>query len=170
MSKERLEVTSPVNLLIVYFSFTSTVRTLAQALKAELEASSRITIGTIEPHTERGYSGWLPRSFLPNARVPVKFTTTDLSPYDLIYLGFPQWTLSCPPVNEYTHTMKGCQGKRMALFMCHKGFDEELYLNRMIRKVSQRGSLVVATLSLKQDVVQREPISRHSTRSAVKRV
>jgi hypothetical protein len=145
---------SPVNLLIVYFSFTSTVHTLAQAITSRVEANSQVTLCRIEPQTSHGYWGWLLRSFLPNRRVPIKFTTTDLSPYDLIYLGFPKWTFSCPPVNQYLRTMKGCQGKRMALFMCHRGFDERRYLNHMIRRVSKRGALVVATLSVKQDVIQ----------------
>jgi len=148
-------VISPPNILIVYFSFTSTVHTLAQAITSQLKVNSQVTVCTIEPHTPHGYWGWLPRSFLPNWRVPIKFTTTDLSPYNLIYLGFPKWTFSCPPVNQYIHTMKGCRGKRIALFMCHRGFDEKRYLNHMIRKVSKRGSLVVATLSVKQDVVRK---------------
>ena len=146
---------SPPNILIVYFSLTSTVHTLAQAITSQVKSNSQVTICTIESHTPHGYWGWLSRSFLPNWRVPIKFTTTDLSPYNLIYLGFPKWTFSCPPVNQYIHTMKGCRGKRIALFMCHRGFDEKRYLNHMIRKVSKRGSLVVATLSVKQDVVRK---------------
>ncbi len=144
-----------MNILIIYFSFTSTVHTLAQALTSRVKSNSQITVCTIEPQTPHGYWGWLPRSFLPNWRVPLKFTTTDLSPYDLIYLGFPKWTFSCPPVNEYIHTMKGCRGKKIALFMCHRGFDEKRYLSHMIRKVSRRGSLVAATLSVKQDTVRK---------------
>jgi hypothetical protein len=152
---ERLKVVSPVKSLIIYFSFTSTVHTLAQALTSRVKSDSQITVCTIEPQTPHGYWGWLPRSFLPNWRVSIKITTTDLSPYDLIYLGFPKWTFSCPPVNQYIHTMKGCRGKKIALLMCHKGFDEKRYLGHMIRKVSRRGSLVTATLSVKQDVVRK---------------
>ena len=145
---------SPVNLRIVYFSFTSTVRTLAQAVTSKLKANAQVTVCTIEPRTSRGYGGWLPRSFLPNWRVPIKPTTTDLEPYDLVCLGFPKWTFACPPVNQYIKLMKGCQGKKIALFMCHRGFDEKRYLGSMVRKVSKRGFLVVATLAVKQDVVR----------------
>ena len=38
--------------------------------------------------------------------------------------------------------------------MCHRGFNEKRYLGSMVRKVSKRGSLVVATLSVKQGVVR----------------
>ena len=145
---------SPVNLLIVYFSFTSTVRTLAQAVASKLEAKAQVTVCTIEPRTSHGYGGWLPRSFLPNWRVPIKPTTTDLEPYDLVCLGFPKWTFACPPVNQYIKMMTGCQGKKIALFMCHRGFNEKRYLGSMVRKVSKRGSLVVATLSVTQGVVR----------------
>jgi len=58
-------------------------------------------------------------------------------------------------VNEYIHIMKGCQRKKIALFMCHRGFDEDRYLKHMIRGVSRKGSHVIATLSLKQDVVRK---------------
>ncbi len=150
-----MAVVFPVNLLIVYFSFTSTVRTLAQAVTSKLAANAQVTVCTIEPRISHGYWGWLPRSFLPNWRVPIKPTTTDLESYDLVCLGFPKWTFSCPPVNQYIKMMKGCQGKKIALFMCHRGFDEKRYLNHMIRKVSKRGALVVATLSVKQDVVRK---------------
>ena len=144
-----------MNLLIVYFSFTSTVRTLAQAVASKLEAKAQVTVCTIEPRTSHGYGGWLPRSFLPNWRVPIKpTTTTDLESYDLVCLGFPKWTFACPPVNQYINMMTRCQGRKIALFMCHRGFDEKRYLNHMIRKVSNRGSLVVATLSVKQGVVR----------------
>ncbi len=154
-SSRQKKVISPLSVLIVYFSLTSTVRTIAQAITSQVKASSQLTVCTIEPQTARGYWGWLSRSFLPNWRVPIKFTTTDLSPYDLIYLGFPKWMFSCPPVNQYIQTMHGCRGKRIALFMCHRGFDEKRYLNSMVTKVSKRGSLVVATLAVKQDAVQR---------------
>lgn len=149
-----MAVMSPVHLLIVYFSFTSTVRTLAQAVTSKLKENAQVTVCTIEPRTSRGYWGWLPRSFLPNWRVPIKPTTTNLASYDLVCLGFPKWTFACPPVNQYIKMMNGCPGKKIALFMCHRGFDENRYLNHMIRKVSKRGSLVVATLSVRQDVVQ----------------
>ncbi len=143
-----------MNCLIVYFSFTSTVRTLAQAIRTELEGSSQTTISRLEPRTSHSYWGWLPRSFLPNWRVPIKPTITGLASYDLVCLGFPKWTFSCPPVNQYIQAMKGCQEKRMALFMCHRSFDEKRYLNHMIRRVSKTGALVVATLSVKQGVVR----------------
>ncbi len=147
-------MTSPVNCLVVYFSLTSTVRTLAQAIRSELDASSQTTISRLEPRTSHGYWGWFPRSFLPSWRVSIKPSITDLASYDLVCLGFPKWTFSCPPVNEYIQMMKGCGGKKIALFMCHRGFDEKRYLRSMVTKVSKRGCLVVATLAVKQDVVQ----------------
>ncbi len=57
-------------------------------------------------------------------------------------------------MNEYIQMMKGCGGKKIALFMCHRGFDEKRYLRSMVTKVSKRGGLVVATLAMKQDVVR----------------
>lgn len=143
-----------MNILVVYFSFTSTVQTLAEAIRAELERTTKVTTVTIDPQMRHGYWGWLARSFLPGWRAPIKQTITDLTPYDLVCLGFPKWTLSCPPVNQYLQEMRGSRGKNIALFMAYRGFDEKRYLQSMVRKLSKRGVDVVATLCVRRSAIR----------------
>jgi hypothetical protein len=50
--------------------------------------------------------------------------------------------------------MKGARGKRIALFMSFGGFDQDRYLCSVIRKVANRGAIVVATLAIKRSCIQ----------------
>jgi len=139
--------------LIVYFSHGGTVEAVAQAIDTQLSASARLTVARIEPVRLRGYWGWLLRSFVPRSRVPIHPTVTNLATYDVICLGFPKWTYACPPVNQYLQEMESFQGTHFALFMCHRGFDQERYLESMVKQVAQKGGQVVATLAAKQKTV-----------------
>ncbi|MBI4455304.1 MAG: hypothetical protein HY644_05325 [Acidobacteria bacterium] len=143
-----------MKILVVYFSFTGNVRTLASWIQAELEAVAEVTFKVIEPRSPHDYWGWLARSFLPGWRVAIKETTTDLAPFDLICFGFPKWTLSCPPANQYLKIMKHSQGKRFALFMSYGGFDQERYLRSMVRKVVKRGGYIVAAQAIKRSAIR----------------
>ncbi|MBI3939768.1 MAG: hypothetical protein HY315_02935 [Acidobacteria bacterium] len=140
--------------LIVFFSFTSNVRTLATAIRKELEAAGEVDFAVIEPKRVRTGLGWLARSFLPGWRAPIRPTITDVSRYDLVCLGFPKWTFACPPVNQYIRLMQPTQGKKLALFMAFGGFDQERYLRSMVRQVSRRGAVVVATLAAKRSSIR----------------
>ena len=139
--------------LIVYFSRGGTVEAVAERIRAELSASTQLTVARIEPEKLRGYWGWLLRSFFPRSQVPIQLTITDLTPYDVICLGFPKWTYACPPVNQYLQEMENCETKDFALFMCHRGFDQNRYLKSMVKQVSSRGGQVVATLAARQKAV-----------------
>ena len=143
-----------MKILIVYFSRGGTAEAVAQAIHTQLSASARLIVARIEPIRLRGYWGWLLRSFVPRSRVPIHPTVTNLTTYELICLGFPKWTYACPPVNQYLQERESCEGKNFALFMCHRGFDQERYLESMVRQVSQRGGQVVATLAAQQKTVE----------------
>lgn len=143
-----------MNILIVCFSLGSTVWKVAEALRAQLEVNHTVTLTRIEPARPRSYWAWLFLSLIPNSQVAIRPTTTDLRPYGLVCLGFPKWSLSCPPVNEYVARMQLNRGKKFALFMCHAGFGADRFLRVMVRKLSRRGVRVVATLSLFRRAVQ----------------
>ncbi len=158
-----------MKILVIYFSFTSTVHTLATAIRLELERENRVTMARIEPRKPRRYWGWLARSLVPGWSVPIRPTITDLEPYDLVCLGFPKWTWNCPPITQYLREMKGCQGKNLALFMSHRGFNQERYLQNMITRLYRKGVHISDVLSIKQDRV-REDRYREAVRSFCLRI
>jgi len=139
-----------MKILVVYFSFTSTVQQVAEALAGQLAAEGvEVTLSRILPRCPHGYWGWLLRSFIPGWRVRVQAVPTDLRGFDLAFLGCPKWTFACPPVNEYVRSLRADE-KPVALFVCHRGFDHSRYVADLVRRLTRRGVVIVATLALKQ--------------------
>jgi len=140
--------------LIVYFSWTGYVEKLAEHLRTQLEPFGEVVTARIEPVRQHGYWIWLACSFLPGLRVPIQPVTTDLGEYDVVCLGFPKWTVSCPPVNQYLHSMQLKPGNRIGVFMSCGGFDEERYLRSMMKKVARRGAQIVAVATIKRSAIR----------------
>ncbi len=143
-----------MKILIVCFSRGGTVEKIVEGIRTHLNGAAQLTVARIKPTRDRSYWGWLLRSFIPHYRVSIRSTVTDIAPYDLICLGFPKWTYACPPVNQYLREMEHSEGKHFALFMCHRGFDQERYLRGMLRQVTEKGGRVVATLTANQKTVE----------------
>ena len=139
-----------MKILIVYFTFTSNVQKLAEALHSEVERFGDVDLVGIESWAPHGYWGWLARSFIPRWRTPIKETLTDLDRYDIVFLGFPKWTLSCPPLNEYIKLMNFSRGKRIALFMSYGGFDQDRYLRGIVGRLTKKGARIVAVQAIKR--------------------
>jgi hypothetical protein len=143
-----------MKVLIVYFSWTGYVEKLARHLRAQLQPFGEVVMARIEPMRQHGYWIWLACSFLPGLRVPIRPVTTDLGEYDVVCLGFPKWTVSCPPVNQYIQLIQLKPGKSVGLFMSYGGFYQECYLRSMIKKVSGKGAQIVAVASIKRSAIR----------------
>ncbi|MBI4445236.1 MAG: hypothetical protein HY645_04940 [Acidobacteria bacterium] len=142
-----------MRILISYFGYTgenSTVAMLARSVAEDLGRDQEVVISAIEPQRPRSYWNWLVRSFLPGSRVSIKPVVSDLAPYDVVCLGLPKWTFSCPPVNEYLHRIQNARGRRFCVFLSYGGWDEERYLKALIRAVDRKGGTVIATLAMKR--------------------
>jgi len=137
-------------ILIAYYSRTGDVGTLAEALRQGLQPAGEVHMARVEPRAARGYWRWLSLSFIPGSKVKIRPMITDCSSYDLVCLGFPKWTLSCPPVNEYLRLMTGAGGKRMVLFMSYGGFDHERYLRHMTDRAARSGAAVRLAASFRR--------------------
>ena len=155
--------------MIVYFSRTGHVEKLAEHLRAHLLPFGEVAMVRIEPVRQHGYWIWLACSFLPGLRVPIQPVTTDLGEYDVVCLGFPKWTVSCPPVNQYLRSMQVKPGKRIGLFMSCGGFDEERYLRSMIKKVTRKGARVVAAVAIRRSTI-RDGTFRNSLESFCRKI
>lgn len=141
--------------LVVYFSFTGNTRKVAEAIRSYLSHGATVVTVNIQPTRTRTYFEWLGRSLMPNSKVRIKPLICDFSVYDLVFLGFPKWTLSCPPVNEYLETISGFEGKEVALFMTYAGFDEIRYTNDMLSKVRRKSMHVLGTLAIRRRTIQK---------------
>ncbi len=142
-----------MKILIVYFSRTGCVAKLAGYLRARLVSAGEVLTIRIEPEKPCGYWGWLVRSFIPWWRTPIRPGISDLGQFDLVFLGFPKWTFSCPPVNQYIREMRSVPGKDFGLFMSYGGFDGERFLKSMARQVRKKGGRIVATVSVRKSAI-----------------
>lgn len=139
-----------MEILIVHFSHTGNTAQVAEHISAGLAAAGSLTRARIRPRRQHGYWGWLLRSLVPGWSVAIEPTILDLAPYDLVCLGFPKWSFACPPLNEFLKRMKGCRGKKFALFMTYGGFDEDRYLRQLTRRLSQKGVQITGQLKVRR--------------------
>ncbi len=140
--------------LVVYFSRTGCVAELAEHLRERLEAFGTVTSARIAPVENHGYLAWLARSFVPRLCAPIHPVVSDLDPFDVICLGFPKWTMGCPPLNQYLREMKLSAGKRVGIFMSYGGFDQQRYLRALVTRISSKGAQIGAVASIKRSMIR----------------
>jgi len=153
-----------VRVLIAFFSYTGNTRAAAKHLAALMNIREvKVELEEIQPSKRYPYFYWLLLSFIPNLRTPIKKPRVDPSNYDLVCLGLPKWTLSCPPVNQYLKEVN-LRGKVVGLFLTYGGFDEKRYLRQIVKQLTRKGVKVKATLLLKRSWIKEnktgEPLRR----------
>jgi flavodoxin len=148
--------TGKARLLVAYFSYTGNTKRIAQALVERLQNFCDIEIVQIVPTSRRCYLHWLAYSFVPDSQVDIENPEIQLSHYDIVLLGFPKWTFSCPPINKFIHRLRGLNKPKFYLFMTSGGFDEQRYLDSFARKLVGMGCDVVGSLMVKRRQIQEE--------------
>ncbi len=151
----------PLNILIAYFSYTGSTKRIAEALSERLRAPYNVETVEISPTRKRSYLHWLAYSFIPNSEVDIENAEVDLSRYDAVLLGFPKWTLSCPPLNRFIRTLTNVRKPKFYLFMTCGGFDEHRYLDSLTHKLAKMGYNVTGTLTVRRESMQRETYAGH---------
>lgn len=156
-------------LLVAFFSYTGNTRRVAQALSERLRRSCVIETLEIVPRRKRSYLHWLAYSFVPDSEVEIEDLKMELSAYDAVVLGFPKWTLSCPPLNKFIRKLSGVGVPKFFLFMTCRGFDEARFLRSFTRKLTRIGCNVVESLRVKRRQIFEETY-RTSVESFAKRI
>lgn len=116
---------------------------------AENLTGYEVSIRRVVPVKERGYASWLALSFFPGSRVSILPLDLELSDFDLVMLGCPKWTFSCPPFNELITGLKTHAAKTAVFFMTFGGFDEERFSASMLGKLRKAGFEVRSVLKVK---------------------
>jgi hypothetical protein len=142
-------------LLVTYFSYSGDTRCVTEALVERLQGSANLEIVEILPTRNRSYGRWLAYSFIPNSEVDIANAEIDLSKYDAVLLGFPKWTLSCPPLNRFIHNLRNVDKPKVYLFMSCGGFDEQRFLSSFIRKLTKMGCNCSGSLMIRKKQIQR---------------
>ena len=143
-------------MLVAYFSFTGNTRRVAEALTERLQRSCDVKTLEVVPTRKRSYLHWLAYSFLPDSEVEIENPMVDLSAYDVVLLGFPKWTFSCPPLNRFIRRLRNVGRPKFYLFMTCGGFDEQRFLLSIRRKLTKTGCNVIESLMVRRKEIRRE--------------
>ncbi len=106
-----------MKILIAYYSRTGQTEKLAQAIEKELKSRGHIIdIERVRPKKEHSFLGWWHiRTFKGECEIsPPEFQ--DVSKYDAICIGSPNWTRLSLPMARYLKDIKGLKYKKVSLF------------------------------------------------------
>ena len=143
-------------LLVAYYSYTGNTKRIAQILAERLQNSCDVETVEIIPTRKRCYFHWLAYSFVPDSEVEIDNSEIELSHYDVVLLGFPKWTFSCPPLNRFIRKLRSPNKPRFYLFMTCGGFDEQRFLDSFTRKLVRMGCDVAGSLTIERKQIHRE--------------
>lgn len=150
-----------LRILIAYYSKTGNTEAISNLIEQALEASCEVDKLKIE--MVRDYSDLVPH-FNPRiildvllSRKPRIRSLKDMSPYDLICVGTPNWYgRTAPPIDTFVKEMTNVAGKKAVAFVS-SGLGRESYGDDLRKRLEQKGLIVVKTLSL----VRREISETH---------
>ena len=161
--------TQKARLLVAYFSCTGNTKRIAQALAERLQKFCDVEIVEIVPTRKRHYLHWLAYSFVPDSEADIENPEVDLSQYDVVLVGFPKWTFSCPPLNRFIRRLRSLNKPKFYLFMTCGGFDDRRFLDSLTHKLVSMGCNIVGSLTIKRKQIQRETYCK-SVDSYVERI
>lgn len=134
---------------IRYYSRTGTTHQVATDIADRIPDSS---IERIYPVKERSYPNWLARSFLPGSTVDIEPTETDLTDANVLFLGMPKWTFSCPPAMRFLKQAT-LDDVPVGLFITYGGFDEKRYATSHVSRLQNRGADVRGVFLVQRDKI-----------------
>jgi flavodoxin len=140
-----------VKVLIAYYSKTGNTEAISVAIKEALESTCQVDVLKIE--MVKQYAGRLshlnPRIFFDTIlnRKPKIRSVVDLTQYDLVCVGTPNWYgRIAPPVNTFIEEMAHIEGKK-AIGFVSSGWGWESYADDFRRRLEKKGLEVLKALS-----------------------
>jgi hypothetical protein len=106
-----------MRILIAYYSRTGQTEKVAEIIKKELESRGHLVdVEEVKAKKEHGFLGWqFIRLFKGECEIlPPKIK--DLSKYDAICIGSPNWTRLSLPMARYLREVKGLEYKNVGFF------------------------------------------------------
>jgi flavodoxin len=142
-----------MRILILYYSKTGNTEAISYAIKKSLEPDCEVDILKTEMVNE--YSNLLthlnPRIIFDvflNRKPKIK-ALIDMSPYDFIFVGTPNWYgRIAPPINTFINKTAVPEGKKAIAFVS-SGFGKEDYADDLKNRLEERGFKVLKTFSFK---------------------
>jgi flavodoxin len=117
------QATDPSRTLVVYFYRTGNMRVIAQQIRWAKDATL-FEINPAAPYPE-DYEETVAQASRETAvgyHPPLAASVTDVRSYDVIYLGFPIWRMTAPPVIRSFVQTHDLSGKFVYPFITHGGY------------------------------------------------
>lgn len=106
-----------MRILIAYYSRTGNTEKVAQALKKEFEHRHQyVDVEKIEPQEEYTFWGWWRLKIAKRGCKIKEPKIKDVSKYDVVLIGSPNWTGLSLPVTQYLKKIRGLKNKYVAVF------------------------------------------------------
>lgn len=142
-----------MKILIAYFSWRGATHRVAARLRDDA-AGHEVLFLRIAPRRDRKYWRWLMLSLFPGSSVDIDLGAIEASKYDLILVGSPKWTVSCPPFNRLLRRLSGTTGKPVGYFMTYGGFDAERYVRATLKALESMGMKPIGSLAVKRRLTE----------------
>lgn len=142
-----------MKILIAYYSKWGSTKKLALTIKEKLEQQGHeITIEEIKAAKEHSFLKWFfMRFFIWETNInPLQIK--NVSTFDRICIGSPNWTVVSLPVARYLKEIKGLENKKVGIFYTSGGFPQEPYLelylpySTFISRIKNQGGKVIVKL------------------------
>jgi len=145
-----------MKILIAYYSRTGCTEKVAQSLKKNLEESGHsVDVERVKPVKEHSFLYWWHLRIIKGECDIQEPVIQDVSEYDAVLIGSPNWTRLSLPMARYLKTIKGLKYKKIGFFATtilwptFEWFVFSAYLldftfNRIIEK--QKGRIVYSIL------------------------
>ncbi|MFH1462724.1 MAG: hypothetical protein ABIG08_03475 [bacterium] len=106
-----------MKVLIAYYSRTGGTEKVAQVIKSEFEKRNHfVDIENIKAAREHSLSGWWHLRMIKGECDIQAPKIQDVSDYDVVCLGSPNWTRLSLPVARYIRELKGLKHKKVGFF------------------------------------------------------
>jgi flavodoxin len=107
---------------VIFYSYDGNCAFAAEQIGALLKADL-VQIQTVDQKKRRGFLKilWGGMQVMTGKLPALKPVNFDAAAFDLIILGAPVWASSPPPAMKAFLSQTKICGKKLALFMCHKG-------------------------------------------------
>lgn len=106
-----------MKILIAYYSRTGGTEKLAEALRKELETRGHsVDTEKVQPLKEHSFLGWFLIRMVKGDSAIQEPKIKDVSKYDAILIGSPNWTRLSLPVAGYLRLIEGLKNKKIGFF------------------------------------------------------
>ncbi|MBM3528446.1 MAG: flavodoxin [Alphaproteobacteria bacterium] len=128
--------------LVAYFTRTGNTRVIAGQIRRALQADL-FEIESVEPYPE-DYEQTVSRAARERDsgyRPPLKATVPGIASYEVVFLGFPIWGETTPPVIRSFLSQHDLSGKKIVPFITHGGYGQGRSMN-VVREHASRARVI----------------------------